>query len=116
MHRLVIDATKDVAGRGWHISGSRDGLDQIAAYAKSLAAELKVDDFVYFEIFWPWETEETNTWDAVRVDLKKLENWDDASHPTNEEEDKQWWVETLPPYAELTQEQRDALGIEGEYA
>ncbi|WP_157813971.1 hypothetical protein [Microbacterium sp. BR1] len=57
---------------------------------------------VFFEVFWPWETEATQTWDALRVDVSKI----DAADPDD------WWVSTLPPYAELTVEQRQSLGIE----
>jgi len=115
MHRLRVEAERTPIDGVWKLDGREDGLDQIADYAVNLGKELGVTDYVYFEIFWPWETEELNTWDAVQVNLEKLSKWD-GTHPVNAEEDDQWWVLTLPPYSELTQEQRDALGIEGEYA
>ncbi|WP_162815394.1 hypothetical protein [Microbacterium arborescens] len=83
------------------IRGQGDGLDQIADFARGIAAETG-DPVVYVEVFWPWETEEHQTWDALRVDVSKLNSADPAD-----------WVVTLPPYADLTAEQRAALGIEG---
>lgn len=83
------------------IRGDGTGLDQIAEYAIQLAAITR-DNVVFFEVFWPWETEEHQTWDALRVDVSKI----DAADPDD------WWVSTLPPYAELSQEQRVSLGID----
>ncbi|WP_179223192.1 hypothetical protein [Microbacterium sp. Yaish 1] len=91
----------DPSGAGYRISGDGTGLDQIATYAREVAAETG-DPVVFFEIFWPWETEQTQSWDAVRVDTTKI----DAADPAD------WWIETLPPYAALSDEQREALGIE----
>lgn len=88
-------------GTAFVIRGQGDGLDQIADYAREVAAETG-EPVVHFEVFWPWETEDTQTWDAVRVDTTKI----DAADPAD------WWVQTLPPYAELDPEQRTALGIE----
>lgn len=89
-------------GEQYRLSGDPEapGLDQIAAFARAVASETG-DPVVYVEVFWPWETEEAQTWDALRVDTALI---GDGSPGT--------WVETLPPYAELTPEQRAALGIE----
>jgi hypothetical protein len=92
-------------GTPYRIRGRGDGLDQIAEYAQQVAAE-SGDTVVCFEVFWPWETEARQTWDAVQVDVSKI--------PVADPDD--WWVTTLPPYADLTPAQRAALGIEGDYA
>lgn len=109
MHRLTIahevvapspEAFVAPDGTSYVMRGDGNGLDQISDYAVRLAG-ITGQNVVYFEVFWPWETEESQTWDALRVDVSKIE----AADPDD------WWVETLPPYAELTAEQRTALGI-----
>lgn len=95
------DARLAPDGTAFRIRGDGSGLDQIADYARTVAAETG-DPIVHVEIFWPWEKEEDQTWDAVRVDTSKI----DAADPED------WWITTLPPYADLTAEQRAALGIE----
>jgi hypothetical protein len=111
MRRLTIqavpvehseDAHVAPDGTTYVIASDPSGLGQIADYARQVAAETG-DPVVCFEVFWPWETEADQTWDALRVDTTKI----DAADPDD------WWVETLPPYAEMTAEQRAALGIEG---
>lgn len=103
-HDVVADTVEHAFlapdGTAFRIAGQGDGLDQIADFARELGAETG-QEVVHFEIFWPWETEEHQTWDAVRVDLAKL------TAPVPGE-----WITTLPPYADLTAEQRAALGIE----
>lgn len=108
MHRLTIThvVTPDGVflspeGEPYIIAGDGTGLDQIAEFARALTGE-SGETVVFFEVFWPWETEEHQTWDALRVDVSKI----DAADPDD------WWVSTLPPYAELSQEQRVALGID----
>ena len=115
MHRLRIKAEPTPVDGVWKLEGRDDGLDQIADFAINLGKELGVGDYVYFEIFWPWETEAHDTWDAVQVNLMKLGEWE-GELPESQEQDEQWWILTLPPYTELTAEQRKALGIEGDYA
>lgn len=82
------------------IRGDALGLSQIADFARALAVETG-DPVVAFEIFWPWELEEDQTWDAVLVDTRKI----DANDPDD------WWAETLPPYVEMNDEDRNRLGI-----
>lgn len=98
--------------REWDIIGGDDGMSQIEAFAARLADEdtgqlraaardagadaaaiaaIRLTR-VHFEILWPWETTEDNTWDAVRIDL--------------EAEPGPFRVMTLPPYAAMTATER----------
>lgn len=81
------------------IDGDPLGLEQIDAFARELAAETG-DPVVHFEVFWPWETEAMQTWDALAVDTRLIGTDRDLEAR-----------QTLPPYAELTPEQAAAIGV-----
>lgn len=83
------------------ILGADNGNEQILDFARELAST-SGKSWAVFEIFWPHETEATQSWDAVFVDLTKV----DANDPADP------WLQTLPPYAELTPEMKAAYGIE----
>jgi hypothetical protein len=104
MRRLNILAEPHVPtpedSREWIIADGDDGLAQVASFARGIAAETG-EQVVYFEVLWPWETEADNVWDALEVDVSKI----DANDPGD------WWVRTLPPYDELTPAERVLIGL-----
>lgn len=106
-HEVVTEATADAFvapdGTMFRCVGAGDGLDQLADAARAEGARTGAR-VVFLEVFWPWETEDMQSWDAVRCDLDLLA----AGDPQ--------WVTTLPPYAELSVQQRAELGIGGDDA
>jgi len=102
MRRLTINAIPTDStelGTEHKIAGGDDGLTQIDDFARALAAESGVDT-VAFEVLWPWEDPAADTFDALTVDTTLLGTDRDGEARR-----------TLPPYAELSAEQRSSLGL-----